>query len=171
MRHLERFISNKDSDELKESRNKVADWLRQKTEPYAAFEIDTDSPFLQYLMHKELRNQFPDIWTYPGKRKANIFFFHWRTILRSINFNLLKIVILQVIVIKVAKEERQDLEVKESDELDKTLLDYYIGFSKIFKLLVSFKKPIVGHNVLVDLMYMHQQFYKPLPSNIKLALY
>ncbi|XP_033230635.1 pre-piRNA 3'-exonuclease trimmer-like [Belonocnema kinseyi] len=138
MRHLERFISNKDSDELRDSRNKVADWLRQKTEPYAAMEIETDSPFLQYLMHKELRYQFPDIWTYPGKRK--------------------------VIVIKVAKDERHDLEVKEGDELDQTLLDYYIGFSKVFKLMVTLKKPIVGHNVLTDLMYMHQQFYKSLPK-------
>ena len=69
-----------------------------------------------------------------------------------------------MIVFKVTKGERQDLIVKESDEIDKTLLNYYIGFSKVFKLLVSLKKAIVGHNDLVDLMYMHQQFYKPLPS-------
>lgn len=55
---------------------------------------------------------------------------------------------------------------KKNDEenLEKELLDYYIGFSKVFKLLSSSKKIIIGHNILLDLMFMHQQFYKPLPS-------
>lgn len=67
-------------------------------------------------------------------------------------------------VIKVTKEQRKEFELREKGELEEELLNYYIGFSKVFKLLVDLKKPIVGHNSLVDLMYMHQQFYKPLPS-------
>lgn len=56
--------------------------------------------------------------------------------------------------------------IRENDKetLEKELLDYYIGFSIVFKLLASSKKIIVGHNILLDLMFMHQQFYKPLPS-------
>lgn len=65
---------------------------------------------------------------------------------------------------RIGKDERQELELKEKGRLEEKLLNYYIGFSKVFKLLVKLKKPIVGHNSLVDLMYMHQQFYKPLPS-------
>lgn len=138
MRDLERLLCNRDADDLKNSRNVVADWLRQKTEPSDILEIDADSQFLQYLMQKELRNQFPDIWTYPGKYR--------------------------VAVIKVTKDERENLELEEKGKLEEKILDYFIGFSKVFKLLVSLKKPIVGHNSLVDLMYMHQQFYKPLPK-------
>ena len=89
MRHLERFISNKDSDALRESRNVVADWLRQLKEPYATIEIDADSPFLQYLMHKELRLQFPDIWTYPGKRKVKTSTVSGQIILQIISLKLI----------------------------------------------------------------------------------
>lgn len=56
------------------------------------------------------------------------------------------------------------LEREEGDILNKALLDSYIGFSKVFKLLVELKKPIVGHNILLDLIYMFKLFYKPLPS-------
>lgn len=56
------------------------------------------------------------------------------------------------------------LESEEGQALDKALLDSFLGFSKVFKLLVELKKPIVGHNILLDLMYMYKLFYKPLPS-------
>lgn len=56
------------------------------------------------------------------------------------------------------------LEEEEKQALDRALLDSYIGFSKVFKYLVDLKKPIVGHNILLDLMYMYKLFYKPLPS-------
>ncbi|XP_051156034.1 pre-piRNA 3'-exonuclease trimmer-like [Leptopilina boulardi] len=138
MQNLERLLCNRDADELKNSRNVVADWLIQKIEPPAVLEIVSESQFLQYLMEKELRNQFPDIWTYSGKKT--------------------------VTVMRIGKDERQELELKEKGRLEEKLLNYYIGFSKVFKLLVKLKKPIVGHNSLVDLMYMHQQFYKPLPK-------
>lgn len=74
-------------------------------------------------------------------------------------------------VIKVTKDERENLELEEKGKLEEKILDYFIGFSKVFKLLVSLKKPIVGHNSLVDLMYMHQQFYKPLPSEINFLFF
>lgn len=74
MRDLERLLCNRDADDLKNSRNVVADWLRQKTEPSDILEIDADSQFLQYLMQKELRNQFPDIWTYPGKYRVSFIY-------------------------------------------------------------------------------------------------
>lgn len=71
MQNLERLLCNRDADELKNSRNVVADWLIQKIEPPAVLEIVSESQFLQYLMEKELRNQFPDIWTYSGKKTVN----------------------------------------------------------------------------------------------------
>jgi len=58
---------------------------------------------------------------------------------------------------------RKILEQEEGSILEDALLDSYIGFSKVFKLLVNLKKPIIGHNIFLDLMFMHQQFYKPLP--------
>lgn len=62
---------------------------------------------------------------------------------------------------------RKVLEEEGSGNLEEELLDSYVGFSKVLKLLISSKKPIIGHNVLLDLMFIHQQFYRPLPSNYK----
>lgn len=66
-------------------------------------------------------------------------------------------------MIKVPPESRKILEKEEGCILENVLLESYIGFSKVFKLLVSLKKPIVAHNSFLDFMFMHQQFYKPLP--------
>lgn len=41
------------------------------------------------------------------------------------------------------------------------------GFSEVFQLLTKSQKPIIGHNLLTDLLFMYKQFHKPLPSNLK----
>lgn len=64
---------------------------------------------------------------------------------------------------KIPPDSRNVLEQEEGSILENVLVDSYIGFSKVFKLLVTLKKPIVAHNALLDLMFMYQQFYKPLP--------
>lgn len=70
----------------------------------------------------------------------------------------------QVTVMKIPRDSRKILKQEEGSILENVLLESYIGFSKVFKLLVSLKKPIIAHNALLDLMFIHQQFYKPLPS-------
>ena len=66
-------------------------------------------------------------------------------------------------MIKVLPESRQILEQEEGSILENVLLESYVGFSKVFNLLVTLKKPIIAHNAFLDFMFIHQQFYKPLP--------
>jgi hypothetical protein len=47
-------------------------------------------------------------------------------------------------------------------------MDSLLGFSRLFKLLVELKKPIVGHNLLLDLMIMYNQFHDQLPCKFSL---
>ncbi|KAI5697231.1 hypothetical protein M8J75_007058 [Diaphorina citri] len=42
-----------------------------------------------------------------------------------------------------------------------------LGFSQVFQLLVEHKKPLIGHNLLTDLLFMYKQFHQPLPSSLK----
>jgi len=63
----------------------------------------------------------------------------------------------------VQSESRRILEEQEGSILENALLESYIGFSKVFKLLITLKKPIIAHNAFLDFMFLHQQFYKPLP--------
>lgn len=47
------------------------------------------------------------------------------------------------------------------------MTDPYLGFTKIFRLLIQYKKPLVVHNGIMDLMYLYEKFYEPLPSKLK----
>ncbi|KAH0947464.1 hypothetical protein HN011_011598 [Eciton burchellii] len=135
--NAERNMSfRQDYNTHKDNINRVIEWLNKATDD-SSFNIDTDTPFLQYLMHTELRNRYPNVWTLSGDNSVN--------------------------VMKMESNMRKILEQEEGSILEDVLLDSYIGFSKVFKLLVSLKKPIIGHNVFLDLMFIHQQFYKPLP--------
>lgn len=73
----------------------------------------------------------------------------------------------QVRVVRITESQHKDL-VKNgvSKDLEDSVIDALVGFSKIVKLLMEFKKPIVGHNLLLDLLILHNQFYLPLPSKV-----
>ncbi|KAG2917016.1 hypothetical protein PC115_g10866 [Phytophthora cactorum] len=65
-------------------------------------------------------------------------------------------------VSKKIKEERIAAKVKEM----KKEMDEAIGFSKVIEALSESKLPVVGHNALLDFVYVFHQFYKPLPETL-----
>ncbi|XP_032672518.1 pre-piRNA 3'-exonuclease trimmer-like isoform X2 [Odontomachus brunneus] len=135
--NIEQHISFKEKDELKYYINQISKWLSTTTDETSSFKINTSTPSFQYLMHKKLRKLFPCVWTCSGDKS--------------------------ITVIKVQPDIKESWEKEEGPMLENTLIESYISFSKVFKLLVTLKKPMVGHNALLDLMFIHQQFYKPLP--------
>ncbi|XP_024876104.1 pre-piRNA 3'-exonuclease trimmer-like [Temnothorax curvispinosus] len=134
--NVEQSLSYGEEKDFKDVIVQIYEWLKTAGET-DSFKIESPTPTLQYYMHKELRRRFPNVWTYSGNNMVN--------------------------VIKVPPDSRRILEEEEGSILENVLLESYIGFSKVFKLLVSLKKPIIGHNSFLDFMFMHQQFYKPLP--------
>lgn len=48
--------------------------------------------------------------------------------------------------------------------LEEKLMNYLLGFSRIISLLEEYQKPIVGHNMFMDLVLLHNQFIGPLPN-------
>ena len=40
-----------------------------------------------------------------------------------------------------------------------------IGFTKVVKMLIESKKPLVGHNPQYDLLFIHEKFIGPLPED------
>jgi len=67
---------------------------------------------------------------------------------------------------KVNLEVRKKSDAENNKKEEQEAFDTLIGFSKFFSLLVEKDIPIVGHNLLLDLMMMFQQFIGPLPGNI-----
>ncbi|CDW79233.1 poly-specific ribonuclease parn-like domain-containing protein 1-like [Stylonychia lemnae] len=47
------------------------------------------------------------------------------------------------------------------------ITDFEIGFSKVIEELINSKKPLVGHNMLFDMMFLYQQFIDELPPTLK----
>ena len=46
------------------------------------------------------------------------------------------------------------------------LTDYEIGFSKVIEEIIIAKKPLVGHNMFLDLLFIWQQFVDDLPETL-----
>lgn len=53
------------------------------------------------------------------------------------------------------------------ENLEEEMIDGLLGFTKVFRLLVSLKTPIIGHNILTDLALMAHSFEAPLPHSYK----
>lgn len=105
--------------------------------------IHAEKTLNEFTIHAELRQRFPDsVWT---------------------NFRDNGV----VEAVKVSKEKRTELEFTEGQVLKEKTLDYMLGFSKVFDLIVKQQKPIVGHNLFMDLLFMHEKFYQPLPPKLK----
>ncbi|GMF41972.1 unnamed protein product [Phytophthora fragariaefolia] len=65
-------------------------------------------------------------------------------------------------VSKKIKEERIAAKVKQM----KREMNEAIGFSKVIEAVSESKLPVVGHNALLDFVYVFHQFYKPLPETL-----
>ncbi|KAF2897791.1 hypothetical protein ILUMI_08378 [Ignelater luminosus] len=93
---------------------------------------------IKYFLHKELRYKFKKLlWTYEDEQGFK--------------------------VQKVTTEQFEILSKKFS--LDQTLIADLLGFSEIFRLLTTLQKPIIGHNLLLDLMVITHSFERPLPKS------
>nr|CAD7204608.1 unnamed protein product [Timema douglasi] len=140
---LERTVTLDDERVLQEECSRVCDWVASAVLGDSILlggeNLQHRGKSLVYMLHKELRKRFLSVWTFPEKGL--------------------------VLVKKVSADERNDfvdLE-KESSSLEHDVIKYMLGFSRVFKLLTELGKPLVGHNLLLDLALMYAQFHEPLP--------
>lgn len=89
-----------------------------------------------YFVHKMFRSRFENLWT----------------VVENGEF----------IVKKVSKSDYEKLTSKYV--LENETIDNLLGFAKIFRLLATLKKPIVGHNCYHDLLLLIDHFDSPLPE-------
>ena len=46
------------------------------------------------------------------------------------------------------------------------LTDYEVGFSRVIEEIINSKKPLIGHNMFLDIMFIWQQFVDDLPATL-----
>ncbi|XP_054287566.1 pre-piRNA 3'-exonuclease trimmer-like [Macrosteles quadrilineatus] len=140
--NVERSLSYQDEDVLQAQCSRVSQWLPTAPVDDSIYINIGDSEYcLRYFLHKEIRSKFKDVWTFQLPSKIQ--------------------------VQKLKREEIRKAKELEGDRLDLELIDSITGFAKIFKLLVALKKPLIGHNLLLDLMILYNQMYQQLPSTYK----
>ncbi|XP_033102365.1 poly(A)-specific ribonuclease PNLDC1-like [Anneissia japonica] len=116
----------------------VSVWLRQAAVDDEMV-IDANRGVDILILQAKLCTMFKEIWT------------------RSTSKN-------EVIVMKVSVEKRKVLE-NTSPAWKSRIIDSLVGFSKVFRLICDSKKPVVGHNMLMDLLLMYDKFHNKLPSS------
>jgi len=93
--------------------------------------------FVNYLIIRTLRSSFKTIWVELFENN--------------------------ILITKVSNEERLNYE-KVSLEEEEAIVQFLKGFSRIFCDLVTARKPLIGNNMLNDLMMLYHHFHSPLPS-------
>uniref|UniRef100_A0A674HYP6 PARN like ribonuclease domain containing exonuclease 1 n=1 Tax=Terrapene triunguis TaxID=2587831 RepID=A0A674HYP6_9SAUR len=132
--------STLDKDKVKKVIDDVTRWV-PSAEEGGSMVLHDISGFQIFEVQLILRQALPDVWT------DNSLF-------------------LQVMVKKVSPQHRWRLENSSYDCCRKELVLLSArGFTNLFQTLIEAKKPVVGHNMLMDLLHLHDKFYKPLPES------
>ncbi|XP_022105133.1 poly(A)-specific ribonuclease PNLDC1-like isoform X2 [Acanthaster planci] len=72
----------------------------------------------------------------------------------------------EILITKVTPEKRAALLADETPWIERLFVKL-AGFNKVFRHISELKKPVIGHNFLTDLLFLHSKFYKPLPAKFK----
>ncbi|XP_049760909.1 poly(A)-specific ribonuclease PNLDC1 isoform X2 [Elephas maximus indicus] len=136
-----RVRSSLDKDQIKMVIDRVTRWLALAEEG-DWMTLPGITGFQAFEVQLVLQQALPNIWTVPKDQG--------------------------VTVKKVSKQHRWYLEntscERERCWKEKILLSAK-GFSVFFQMLVKAQKPLVGHNMLMDLLHLHEKFFRHLPES------
>ena len=70
-----------------------------------------------------------------------------------------------LLVIKKATTEELAARSNSNKEVLEQKFEKAIGFTHVVRLIKKHRKPIVGHNLLMDLLFIYEKFHEPLPES------
>ncbi|CAH4037251.1 pre-piRNA 3'-exonuclease trimmer-like [Pieris brassicae] len=116
--------------------SEVSKWLASSDE--GTMYLDVQDPVLRYIVHNELRLRFDGILTTNSLGNSN------------------KVLIYRDKYVEGASSAPMQI-------LEDNLMTHLLGFSQIIDLLITHRKPLIGHNIYLDTILLHNQFIGPLP--------
>ncbi|XP_033627523.1 poly(A)-specific ribonuclease PNLDC1-like [Asterias rubens] len=134
------LTSDVDRDLIKSLSSPLSKWLPSAKDGDQISMAKIQDDILSIQVQALLRNYFPTIWT------------------SKVNTG-------EILITKVTPEQRANLLAAEPPWTER-LLDRIDGFTKVFRCLSESKKPLIGHNLLTDLLFLHAKFHKPLPEKL-----
>ncbi|KAM5228560.1 poly(A)-specific ribonuclease PNLDC1 [Ctenodactylus gundi] len=136
-----RVCSSSDKDQIKVVIDEVTRWL-DLAEEGDQITLPGIAGFQAFEVQLVLRQALPNIWTVLTEQG--------------------------VTVKKVSLQHRSYLQHSSGDRdscwREQILLSAK-GFSVFFQMLVKAQKPLVGHNMMLDLLHLHEKFFRPLPES------
>ncbi|KAL6068832.1 hypothetical protein STEG23_026618, partial [Scotinomys teguina] len=136
-----RVRSSLDKDQIKVVIDKVTRWL-DLAEEGDQMTLPGIAGFQAFEVQLVLRQALPNIWT----------------VLKDEG----------VVVKKVSRPHHWYLEHTSCNQVScwkEQILLSARGFSVFFQMLVKAQKPLVGHNMMMDLLHLHEKFFRPLPES------
>lgn len=71
------------------------------------------------------------------------------------------------IIVRLPESEEEQEVLKSEYEAEKAAaIDYMIGLSRVFDVMTEQRKPLIGHNVFLDILYVYQSFCDQLPMSL-----
>lgn len=132
---VESTLTLRDRKFLQKECSNVAQWVLSAEENECCY-IDCTEYRLEYMLHKEIRRRFNDVSTFSEPSKVGV---------------------------RKLEKQQEGVHTVEDRSLEEAVIRSQVGFSSVVKLLVSLKKIIIGHNCLLDIMIMYNQFHERLP--------
>lgn len=122
--------------------NRIKEWLKNPDDNFRINEMEADC---LYLLRSRIEKLFPEAYSLYNPKG-------------------------ELIMQKCASVEECSRLKTERNRRQSLKFDLYyslLGFTRIFRLIVDAKKPIIGHNMYLDLIVMYQQFENPLPKDYR----
>lgn len=140
---VKKLISSLEIIEEKELQNycsQIAKWLCLNEN--GTIYLDVENPVLRYLVHNEIRSRFPNVLTTDSLGNSK------------------KVLVYRDKYVEGANSAPMAV-------IEDNLMNHLLGFSQIIALLKDSQKAIVGHNMFLDTVLLHNQFIGPLPNKYK----
>ncbi|KAH6561307.1 hypothetical protein BASA50_003588 [Batrachochytrium salamandrivorans] len=131
-------IDDRHKKYIEDSMEGVRNWLKDSTDE--VYSVPTPSSYHKRLIHQETKKEFAGQVTTESSK-------------------------LGVIIKRLQNEELASKPVETRRMTLEAELDKLIGFRKVIDILTASQKPIVGHNMSIDLCHLIHQFVQPLPES------
>ncbi|RUS16892.1 hypothetical protein BC937DRAFT_90686 [Endogone sp. FLAS-F59071] len=134
-----RILVDKSFISLDVASKTVDDWLANPKPEEEYVNIVTNNGYQRRLVYQELRNSYKGL---TGDGRSG--FIHVRRITEK----------------ETAKKYAEKKRVFDNN------MDAAVGFRKVIDMMSQSRKPIIGHNMLLDVVHLVHQFMQPLPDTI-----
>ncbi|XP_023316905.1 poly(A)-specific ribonuclease PARN-like isoform X1 [Trichogramma pretiosum] len=134
-------IPENDKAQMEEICSRLEDFVKSEDESYV---LDRYNAFIRRLIHQEVQLRWPDKIRLENKIE---------------NGNCV------VIAYKTGNKEEEAQREKERREKEKQDIQQAVGLSALLQKIADSGKLIVGHNMLLDLCHIINQFFGPLPES------